>query len=103
LSGMGGFADPAQQYDNLFSKDSYYNTSGIELPGYRDLINASQAAEDRTERKAILAKLQRFVIENALVLTFLFQNNPVVSHPKVKDVIVDLSHRPRFHDAWLAA
>ena len=47
LSGMGGFADPAQQYDNLFSKDSFYNASGIELPGYRELINASQAAADR--------------------------------------------------------
>ncbi len=103
LSGMGGFADPAQQYDNLFSKDSFFNASGIELPGYRELINASQAAEDRNERKAVLAKLQRLVIENALVLTFLFQTNPVVSHPKVKGVIVDLTHRPRFHDAWLAA
>jgi peptide/nickel transport system substrate-binding protein/glutathione transport system substrate-binding protein len=103
LSGMGGFADPAQQYDNLFSKDSFYNASGIELPGYRELINSSQAAADLKERKAVLAKLQRFVIENALVLTFLFQTNPVVSRSNVKGVIVDLTHRPRFHEAWLAS
>jgi ABC-type transport system substrate-binding protein len=103
LSGMGGFADPAQQYDNLFSKDSFFNAGGIELPGYRDLINASQAAPDRASAKPVLAKLQRFVIENALVLTFLFQTNPVVSTSKVNGVIVDLTHRPRFHEAWLAA
>jgi hypothetical protein len=33
----------------------------------------------------------------------MFQTNPVVSHPKVKGVIIDLTHRPRFHEAWLAA
>jgi peptide/nickel transport system substrate-binding protein/glutathione transport system substrate-binding protein len=103
LSGMGGFADPAQQYDNLFSKDSFFNAGGIELPGYRELIATSQATEDRNQRKVVLAKLQRFVIENALLVTFLFQTNPVVSHPKVKGIIIDLSHRPRFHEAWLAA
>jgi len=103
LSGMGGFADPAQQYDNLFSKDSFYNAGGVELPGYRELINASQAAENRAEQKAILARLQRFVIENALVLTFMFQTNPVVFNPKVRGVVIDLTHRPRFHEAWLAA
>ena len=102
LSGMGGYADPAQQYENLFSKDSFYNAGGVELPGYRDLINASQAVESRAEQKVILAKLQRLVIENALVLTFMFQTNPVVSNPKVKGVVIDLTHRPRFHEAWLA-
>jgi peptide/nickel transport system substrate-binding protein/glutathione transport system substrate-binding protein len=102
LSGMGGYADPSQQYDNLLSKDSYYNAGGIELPGYRDLINASQATDDRNERKAVFAKLQRFVLENALILTFLFQTNPVVSNAKVRGVTVDLTNKPRFHDAWLA-
>jgi ABC-type transport system substrate-binding protein len=103
LSGMGGYADPSQQYDNLLSKDSYYNASAMELPGYRDLINASQATDDRNERKAVFAKLQRFVVENALVLTFLFQTNPVVSTKKVNGVTIDLTNKPRFHNAWLAA
>ena len=103
LSGMGGFADPAQQYDNLFSKDSFYNAGGTELPGYRDLINASQAVESRSEQKPILAKLQKLVIENAATLTFMFQTNPVAFHPKVKGIVIDLTHRPRFHEAWLAA
>ena len=85
------------------ARTRFSTPGGIELPGYRELINASQAAESRGEQKAILAKLQRFVIENALVLTFMFQTNPVVSNPKVKGIVIDLTHRPRFHEAWLAA
>jgi ABC-type transport system substrate-binding protein len=103
MSGMGGYADPSQQYDNLLSKSAYYNAGGIELPGYRELINATQATDNLAERKAAFAKLQRFVIENALVLTFLFQTNLMVAHKNVQGVTVDLTNKPRFHAAWLAA
>jgi ABC-type transport system substrate-binding protein len=103
MSGMGGYADPSQQYDNLLAKSAYYNAGSIELPGYRALIDATQATDDLAERKAAFAKLQRFVIENALVLTFLFQTNPIVSQKTVQGVTVDLTNRPRFHTAWLSA
>jgi peptide/nickel transport system substrate-binding protein/glutathione transport system substrate-binding protein len=103
MSGMGGYADPSQQYDNLLAKSAYYNAGSIELPGYRALIDATQATDDLAERKAGFARLQRFVIENALVLTFLFQTNPIVSQKTVQGVTVDLTNRPRFHTAWLSA
>jgi peptide/nickel transport system substrate-binding protein/glutathione transport system substrate-binding protein len=103
MSGMGGYADPSQQYDNLLSKEAYYNAGRIELPGYRDLINATQATDDLAARKAAFAKLQRFVIENALVLTFLFQTNLMIAQKSVQGVTVDLTNKPRFHTAWLAA
>ena len=103
MSGMGGYADPSQQYDNLLSKEAYYNAGRIELPGYHDLINATQATDDLAERKAAFARLQRFVIENALVLTFLFQTNLMIAQKTVQGVTVDLTNKPRFHAAWLAA
>lgn len=103
MSGMGGYADPSQQYDNLLSKDAYYNAGRIELAGYRELMDATQAIDDVAARKAAFAKLQRFVIENALVLTFLFQTDLVVSQKNVQDVSFDLTYKPRFHAAWLAA
>src|SRR6516165_7453022 len=84
MSGMGGYADPSQQYDNLLSKDAYYNAGRVELPGYRELMDATQAIDDVEARKAAFAKLQRFVIENALVLTFLFQTDLVVSQKNVQ-------------------
>ena len=103
MSGMGGYADPSQQYDNLLSKSAYYNAGNIELAGYRALIDATQATDDLNERKAAFAKLQRFVIENALVLTFLFQTNLLVTQKAVQGVTVDLTNKPRFHSAWLSA
>lgn len=103
ISGMGGYADPSQQYDNLFGAKAYLNASGIELPGYRELMNATQETADLKERKAAFAKLQKFVIDNALVLTFMFQTNILVQTKKVKGVTLDLTNKPRFHAAWLAA
>jgi peptide/nickel transport system substrate-binding protein/glutathione transport system substrate-binding protein len=103
LAGMGGYADPSQQYDNLFNKNAYLNASGIELPGYRSLYDATLATTDKAERKKAFAKLQRFVIENALLMTFVFQTGPVIMNKKVNGVEVDLAFRPRFHKAWLTA
>jgi len=103
FAGYGGYADPSQQYENLFAANSYYNASGIELPGYRDLINATQATDDMKERKAAFAKLQKFVIDNAMIMTFVFQTNIVAGNKKVKGVVMDLTNRPHFHEAWIAA
>ena len=103
ISGMGGYADPSQQYDNLFGKEAYLNASNIELPGYRELMNATQATDDMAGRKAAFAKLQKFIVDNALVLTFMFQTNILVQTKKVKGVTVDLANKPRFHETWLTA
>jgi hypothetical protein len=43
------------------------------------------------------------VIENALVLTFLFQTNLLVTQKTVQGVTVDLTNKPRFHSAWFSA
>jgi hypothetical protein len=37
------------------------------------------------------------------VLTFLFQTNLLVTQKTVQGVTVDLTNKPRFHSAWLAA
>jgi len=103
LSGMGGYADPSQQYDNLLGKDSYYNAGNVEWPGYRELLDATQATDDMAARKAAFARLQKFTIDNALVLTFLFQTDMVVGSKKVRGITMDLTNKPRFHEAWIAA
>ena len=40
---------------------------------------------------------------HALVLTFLFQTNLLVTQKTVQGVTVDLNNKPRFHSAWLSA
>lgn len=95
--------DPSQEYDNFFSKDAYFNASGIELPGYRELLDATTAVTDQPARKAALAKLQAFVIENALMLPLLFNTTLSARNPKVKNFVSGLMDKPKFHETWMEA
>ena len=68
--------DPSQEYDNLFGKDAYFNAGNVELPGFRELLDATMATTDQAQRKEAFAKLQRFEVENALMVTFLLCTEP---------------------------
>ncbi|HVV93160.1 MAG TPA: ABC transporter substrate-binding protein [Hyphomicrobiales bacterium] len=103
MSAMGGYADPSQQYGNLFNATAFYNASNKELPGYRALYEATIATTDREERKKAFAALQKFVIDNALVLTFLFGTVPLVANRKVQGAVIDRIIKPRYQRIWLAA
>src|ERR1700755_1599091 len=72
--------DPSQEYDNLFSKDAYFNAGGVEPAGSRALLHAPRATTDREARKAAFAKLQRFVVENALLVPIVFNTAITVHH-----------------------
>lgn len=100
---VGVWAEASQEYGNLFGKSGYFNASGIELPGFADLYAATQASLDPPTRKAAFAKLQRFVIENALVLVIEYQPNMTVATKKVHGLWYDPEGRARFHEAWLDA
>jgi peptide/nickel transport system substrate-binding protein/glutathione transport system substrate-binding protein len=93
--------DPSQEYDNLFSKDAYFNAGGVELPGYRELLDATMATTDRAARKAAFAKLQRFVVENALLVPLLFNTAITVRHPKVKGFVLGMIGKPKCTEVWL--
>lgn len=103
VSGCGGFADASQQYDNIFSKGAFYNAGDIEVPGYRELLDATLATAEMEPRKAALAKLQKFVIEQALIQTFIFQTQLFVTSKKVHGITVDIISNPRFHEAYMDA
>jgi ABC-type transport system substrate-binding protein len=95
--------DPSQEYDNLFSKDAYFNAGGVELDGYRDLLDATMATTDRAARKAAFAKLQRFVVENALLMPIVFNTSINVHHPRVKDFVPGLIAKPKCTSVWLVS
>ena len=40
--------------------------AGVELPGFRELLDATMDTPDQIARKAAFAKLQKFVVEQAL-------------------------------------
>jgi ABC-type transport system substrate-binding protein len=83
MAQVGARPDPSQEYDNLFSKDAYFNAGGVELPGYRELLDATMASTDRAARAA-RCKLQRFVVENALLVPIVFNTAITVHHPRLK-------------------
>jgi ABC-type transport system substrate-binding protein len=100
---VGVWEEASQEYGNLFGKDGAFNAGGVELPGYRELYEAAQAALDPASRKAAFAKLQRFVVENALVLVIEYQPHMAIATKKVHGLWYDPGDRARFHEVWLDA
>jgi peptide/nickel transport system substrate-binding protein/glutathione transport system substrate-binding protein len=103
ISPTGGYPDPTQQYELQFSKDALRNAGKIELPGYRELADATMEATDQTARKAAFAKLQKFVIDNALQVPQFISPNILIYSPKVQNLQDNLPGTPKFHEVWLAA
>jgi len=95
--------DPSQEYDNLFSKDAYFNAGGVELAGYRELLDATMATTGREARKAAFAKLQRFVVENALLVPIVFNTAITVHHQRVKGFVLGMIGKPKCTEVWLDA
>ena len=93
--------DPSQEYDNLFSKDAYFNAGGVELAGYRELLDATMATTDRAARQAAFAKLQKFVVENALLVPILFNTAVTAHHPRVRNFVLGMIGKPKCTDVWL--
>jgi len=99
----GGYPDPSQFYEALFAKTALRNAAKMELPGFRPLLDATSAAQSREERKAAFAKLQRFVMEQALVQSHYVSYGVTVANPKLKDFHNGILNTPKFTEVWLEA
>jgi len=102
LSPTGGLPDPSLAYDRQFSASAYRNAGGIELDGYRPLLDASLSTFDQAGRQKVMYDLQRFVLENALHLPQFVNAGMIVRSPKVNGFVFGLPQRPRFHKVWLS-
>jgi peptide/nickel transport system substrate-binding protein/glutathione transport system substrate-binding protein len=103
ISPAGGFPDPSQLYEALFGKSALRNAGGVELPGFRELLDATMAAQDQAGRKEAFVKLQRFVVEQALQLVQYISPAVSVSSPKVMNYQDSLLAVPKLTDVWLKA
>jgi ABC-type transport system substrate-binding protein len=102
FSPTGGYPDPSQYYEALFAKDALRNAGKVELPGYRELVDATMVATDQTARKAAFAKLQRFVVEQALQVPQFIAPSIIVLTPKVQNFVDNLPATPKFTEVWLS-
>jgi ABC-type transport system substrate-binding protein len=103
ISPSSAFPDPSQVYEALFGKTALRNASGIELPGFRELLDATMAAQDQAARKEAFVKLQRFVNEQALQLVQYIAPAVHVANPKVMNYQDSLLAVPKLTEVWLKA
>jgi peptide/nickel transport system substrate-binding protein/glutathione transport system substrate-binding protein len=103
ISPSSAYPDPSQLYEALFGKAALRNASGIELPGFRELLDATMAAQDQGARKQAFVKLQRFVAEQAMQLVQYIAPAVSVANPKVMNYQDSLLAVPKLTELWLKA
>jgi peptide/nickel transport system substrate-binding protein/glutathione transport system substrate-binding protein len=103
ITPSSSFPDPSQAYEALFGRTALRNAGGIELPGFRELLDATMAAQDLPSRKAAFYKLQEFVNEQALQLVQYISPSVAVANKKVMNYQDSLVATPKFTEVWLAA
>jgi peptide/nickel transport system substrate-binding protein len=102
LAAWTGRPDPSQTYALMFTKDAYFNAGRAPVPaGLEEAIQASRATEDIESRTQAFAKVQRLVMENALVSPLAFQYELVAMNKRVQGYRSNLLGKPRYDDVWL--
>jgi ABC-type transport system substrate-binding protein len=103
ISPSSAFPDPSAAYEALFGKTALRNAGGVELPGFRELLDATMAATDQDARKAAFVKLQKFVVEQALQLVQYISPAVSVANPKVQNFHDSLLAVPKLTEVWIKA
>ncbi len=101
ISPTGGNPDPSLAFDRQFSATALRNAGKVELPGYRELLDATMTTYDFDERQQKLFELELFVAENALHLPQYMSAGMAIQTGKVKDFTFGILAAPRFHTVWL--
>jgi peptide/nickel transport system permease protein/peptide/nickel transport system substrate-binding protein len=101
LSAWTGRPDPSMTYALGFDKGAYYNAGRECDPELSKLIQQSRESEDLTERAAVFAKIQRFIMENALSAPIAFQYELDALVLKAKGYKPDLLGKPKFENMSL--
>jgi peptide/nickel transport system permease protein/peptide/nickel transport system substrate-binding protein len=104
VSAWTGRPDPSMSYTLAFGKGAYYNAGRTEAsPELTTLLQQSRLKEDMEFRRQVFAKIQRIVMEQALVAPLAFRYDLTASVATVKGFQPNLLGKPKFSDIWLAA
>jgi len=103
ISPSSAYPDPSQLYEALFGKTALRNPSGVELPGFRELLDATMEAQEQGKRKEAFVKLQKFVTDNALQLVQYISPAVSVHSPKVMNHQDSLIAVPKLTEVWIDA
>ena len=97
LSAWTGRPDPSMTYSLMYSKDAYFNAGRVEVSKeLTELLAESRAAERIEGRKLIFWRLQRIVMEQALVAPLAFQYELVAASKDLKGYKPNLLGKPKY-------
>src|SRR6218665_1005259 len=103
LSAWTGRPDPSMSYSLMYAKGAYYNAGRSEFsPELSALLQESRAREDIQWRKSVFAKIQRMVMENALVAPLAFQFEIDALSNAVQGFVPNLLGKPKFNNLSLS-
>ena len=102
LSAWTGRPDPSLTYTLMYSKESYFNAARADTPaGLPEALKETRLSENIEERRKAFSKVQRLVMENALVCPIAFQFELDALSPRVKGFKPNLLGKPKYDGVWL--
>ncbi|MES1940003.1 dipeptide ABC transporter (Dipeptide-binding protein) [Salinisphaera sp. T5B8] len=102
LSAWTGRPDPSLSYSLMYNQESYFNAGDKAPPeGFAEALLASRSSDDLATRKEALAKVQRLVMEDALVVPLAFRESIVATNDKVQNLRNNLLGKPKFNSVSL--
>lgn len=103
LSAWTGRPDPAMTYGLLYAKDAYFNAGRVEISSeLTELLAKSRESEDMAVRKKTFSRLQRIVMEQALVVPIAFDAEMTAIAKKVTGYRSNLLGKPKYEFISLA-
>ena len=102
ISPTGGYPDPSQFYEACLPRRRCATPARSSCRAIANWSMRRWQAPDQAARKAAFAKLQRFVIEQALQLPQFISPNIVISTKRVQDFQDNLPGTPKFQEVWLS-
>jgi len=86
-----------------FSKDAYFNAGGVELPGYRELLDAHHGDHRPGGAQGRVCKIAALRGREPLAGTDRVQHAITVHHPRLKGFVLGMIGKPKCADVWLDA
>jgi peptide/nickel transport system permease protein/peptide/nickel transport system substrate-binding protein len=97
LSAWTGRPDPSMTYGLMYAKDAYFNAGRVEVSAeLSNLLVESRASDNIDTRKAVFAKIQRIVMEQALVAPLAFQYEMDAVSSKLHGFKPNLLGKPKY-------
>ncbi len=104
LAAWTGRPDPAMSYGLMYAKDAYFNAGRVEVsPELTELLAKSRESEDLEVRKGVLSRVQRIVMEQALVLPIAFEAEMTAVAKKVSGYQSNLLGKPKYEFVSLSS